>query len=255
MLLTTELIDRVHALQVAVLEASKSGFERVRPEAAGMKVGTGYALFAGEGSPLTQACGFGHRTPDDPGQLESFFAPRCSNWEVTVTPFTHPETLRALLEFGYRPHHFEGALAQEIVEVPQASTFEIIEVEEGNPAWAETTWRGWTGNESPDEHADELARAVSLIAQQRRYLAFVDGVPAATAGMFEFEQGVIFGGAGTRVPYRGRGLQAALLARRMRDAGKGRFALIGALPGSSSHRNAQRAGFQSIFSSTVWMRR
>jgi hypothetical protein len=253
-LLDDKLIDTVHRLQVATLRVTAEAYERVLPSSVGGEIGTGFALFAGEGSPLTQVFGFAHRTPGDPAEIERFYADRAQNWEVTVTPFTSPETLQALTNLGYRPSHFEGSLAQKIDHLPEPAPFDIDEVGEGDAEWMETTWRGWTGDESGPFQPDDLVRAVAVI-RCRRYLARIDGAPAATASLFEFPEGVILGGAATRIPFRGRGLQSALLARRLRDAGQGRLALMGAVPGTTSHRNAQRAGFHPIYSTMVWMRR
>jgi len=254
MLLDDALVDRVQGLLVSTLRATSEGYARVRPDAKGSEMGTGYALFAGEGSPLTQVTGFAHRTPGDPAEVDAFFEGVAHNWEVTVTPFTAPETLQALSERGYRPSHFEGTLVQVVGTVAEAPEHDIREVSAGDSAWMETTWRGWTGDEDASFEADDLVRAVSVMPG-RRYLATVDGVPAATASMYEFEGGVVLGGAATRLAYRGRGLQSALLARRLRDAGPGRLAIMGAVPGTTSHRNAQRAGFTPLYSSMVWMRR
>ncbi|MGV3617854.1 MAG: hypothetical protein ACO1SV_21220 [Fimbriimonas sp.] len=254
MLLDDALIDRVYRLKLATLRATAEGYTRVRSDSVGKAVGTGYALFAGEGSPLTQVMGFGHREANDPAELDAFYEGLAENWEVTVTPFTAPETLRALTAQGYRPSHFEGTLVQTVGEIPRAPEVEIVELDEATDAWSETTWRSWAEDETSPFAPDDLVRAVGVMPA-RRYLALVDGIPAATASLMPFEEGVVLGGAATRLPFRGRGLQTALLARRLRDAGPGTLAVIGAMPGTVSHRNAQRAGFQPLYSVMVWMRR
>ncbi len=253
MILDDALIDRVHRIGVATLRDTGEGYSRVLSATKGAEMGTGYALFAGEGSPLTQVYGFGHRSPGDVDALDPFFEGLAENWEVTVTPFTSQETLAALSERGYRPSHFEGTLAQ-ITTAVASPDVDIVEVEEDDPEWMEATWRGWSGVESGDAQIDDLVRAVATM-KSRKYLARIDGVPAATASLFEYGDGVALGGAATRVPFRGRGLQSALLARRLHDAGPGRLAIMGAMPGTTSHRNAQRAGFTPLYSTMVWMRR
>lgn len=254
MILTDELADRIHRLSVAVLKSTKEGYEKVRADTAGAEIGAGYALHAGEGSPLTQAFGFGHRQYDDPALLEEFYRGRAENWEVTVTPFTSSETLRALIETGYRPSHFEGTMCRLTDNPPVVPNSNIQEVPPADPIFMETSWRAWSGNEAGTYEPDELIRAVAQM-RARRYVAFLDAEPAATASLCEFEEGVIFAGAATRTPFRGCGLQTALLGRRLHDAGSGRLAVMGAVPGSASFRNAQRAGFTPLYSTMVWMRR
>jgi hypothetical protein len=253
MVLTDDIIDRVHRLNVEVVRLTAQGYFKVRDDAAEAELGTGYGLYAGPGSPLTQVVGFAHRSPGDVEEVERFFAPKAENWEITVTPFTDSATFRELLDLGYRPGQFEGELGQWIERVPDKPEADIREVSGDLSAFNETSGRGWRENESVPYEPGELERAVALLPA-RRYIAYVDGLPAATAAMFEFGDSVILAGATTRLPFRGRGLQSALLVRRLRDAGEGRFALMGAVPGSTSYRNSQRAGFTPLYSKVTLMR-
>jgi GNAT superfamily N-acetyltransferase len=68
-------------------------------------------------------------------------------------------------------------------------------------------------------------------------------------------QGVaLFGGASTVPALRRRGLQSALLEARMRYAFHHGYdlAMMVALPGSESQRNAERKGFQIAYTRTKW---
>lgn len=73
--------------------------------------------------------------------------------------------------------------------------------------------------------------------------------------MTEAGDAVLLADGATRVAYQGRGLQSALIARRLRDAGRGRLAVMGATPGSTSFRNAQRADFTLLYSAAILTRR
>lgn len=253
MILDDALIDRVYRLGIETLRLTAQGVALVREDATFGEVGTGVALFAGVGSPLTQARGFAYRSPGDVQTIEAFFAPRTDDWEVSIDPFTDPGTVRRLLDVGYRPGQFEGTLAQRVESVQASPSVDVVEVGDDLHAWSETTWRGWMENEDGAFAPDDLVRSVSLMPS-RRYLAYVDGVPAASASMMEIGDAVVLGGAATRVPFRGRGLQSALLARRLLDAGRGRLAVIGAMPGTQSYRNAQRSGFVPLYSTLTLMR-
>lgn len=253
LILTDELGDRLAALNADTLRRTGEAACAVMADGAGAEIGGGFALFAGSGSPLTQALGFGHRTVADPAELEAFFRPRTEGWEVSVTPFTHRETVAALVAAGYRYSHTEAELGQVIERLPEEPEAEIWEVGDGDPLWMETTGRGWTENEDSEFEIDELLRILARISA-RKFLAFVDGQPAATASLMEFGDSVVLAGAATRVPFRGRGLQSDLLTHRLRIAGAGRFAMMGAMPGSTSYRNAQRAGFEMLYPKTILLR-
>ncbi len=253
MILTDALADRVHALHVGSLRGFAEDYASVHPNVAHQAMGTGYALEAGEGSPVTQVVGYAHRSPGDPAEVEAFFAPRVANWELAVTPFTDPDTVRALLAHGYRFGGFESDLAQIVDALPPSPSHEIVEVEALDP-WLETSTRAWEANEDEAWMPSEFGLHASK-TPARRYLARVDGVPAAVGMMAERDDAVLLMGGATRAPYRGLGLQSALLARRLRDAGRGRLALMGAVPGSGSYRNAQRAGFTPLYSTTTLLRR
>ncbi len=254
MILTDHLIDRVHRFNKATLRLSGEAAVLLDPTSVGTELGTGYALFAGEGCPVTQIIGIAHREPGDIAEIEAFFAPKTPNWEVTVTPFTDPAAVRALLDAGYRPGQFEGTLAQIIETLPDEPTADIREIDGDAETWTEVTGRGWSGDETDAFTPDNMAQFAGAM-RTRRYLAYIDGIPAASAAMVETDDAVGMMGATTRVPFRGRGLQTALLARRLRDAGAGRLAIMGAVPGSDSHRNAQRAGFNPLYSTLTLMRK
>lgn len=255
MILTDALADRLAAVHLEGLTRYAEAYAKVRSDTARWELRPGFALYAGEGSPLTQAFGFGHRTAADPAVLDEFFeACGAQSWEVGVTPFTDSATVAALFQKGYRFQGFEGELAMTVESLPDEPEVEIVEVGEDTAAWLEATSRGWDGNEDEAYEPSEIARVAALV-DARRYVAFVDGVPAAASAMTEHGDAVALMGGATRVPYRGRGLQTAMFARRLRDAGRGRLATVGAVPGSSSFRNAQRAGFASLYSTVTLMRR
>lgn len=253
LILTDELGDKLAALNANTLRRTGEAAFLALPDAASAEIGGGYALFAGAGSPLTQALSFGHRVVADPAELEAFFRPRTESWEVSVTPFTHPDTVAALIAAGYRYSHTEAELGQVIEHLPEAPNVDIREVGDRDPVWMEITGRGWSGNEEADFEPDLVVRTIATI-KARKYLAYIDGVPAATASLMEIGDDVVLAGAATRLPFRGQGLQTALFAHRLRAAGVGRFAMIGAMPGSSSYRNAQRAGFEMLYPKTVLLR-
>jgi ribosomal protein S18 acetylase RimI-like enzyme len=86
------------------------------------------------------------------------------------------------------------------------------------------------------------------------YLARVAGQPAAAAVLY-IHDGVGYFADGTTDPeFRGRGLHAALLRRRVLDASAAGvdFVCSGADFLSTSHRNMERAGMRLLFLRSIW---
>ena len=88
----------------------------------------------------------------------------------------------------------------------------------------------------------------------RRYIAESEGVPVAMAS-FPIIDGVgFFGTAGVIPAWRGRGIQAALLRRRIADAPRFGCDLVigGGSLFSTTHRNFERAGLHLIPTGSSW---
>jgi hypothetical protein len=86
------------------------------------------------------------------------------------------------------------------------------------------------------------------------YLARVDGRPAAAATLYVQDRVGYLADASADPSFRRRGLHAALIRRRIRDAGTAGADLVfsGAAPFSSSHRNMERAGMRVQFVRSLW---
>jgi ribosomal protein S18 acetylase RimI-like enzyme len=86
------------------------------------------------------------------------------------------------------------------------------------------------------------------------YLATMDGHPAAAATLYLHDRVGYLADATTDPSFRRRGLQLALLQRRIRDADRSGvdFVFSGAEPFSTSHRNMERTGMRMQFLRTKW---
>jgi ribosomal protein S18 acetylase RimI-like enzyme len=97
---------------------------------------------------------------------------------------------------------------------------------------------------------------VRLWLQQRGwtlYLARVNGRPAAAATLYVHERVGYLADAATDPAFRRRGLQTALLRRRIYDAAAGADLVFGgADPFSTSHRNMERVGMRLQFVRSKW---
>jgi ribosomal protein S18 acetylase RimI-like enzyme len=98
-----------------------------------------------------------------------------------------------------------------------------------------------------------VARWAALDAW-RLYLARVDGEPAGAALLTLDEDIGYLANASTLPEYRGRGVQTALIARRIGDAAASGCDTVcsGAAFGSVSQRNLQRAGLHVAYTKAVW---
>jgi GNAT superfamily N-acetyltransferase len=89
----------------------------------------------------------------------------------------------------------------------------------------------------------------------RRYLAVIDGVPAAAAALYTCEGTGLFAGAATLPAFRRRGCQSALIAQRLADATADSDLVVAtAAVGSASHDNLARHGFETTHHRTLWQR-
>jgi GNAT superfamily N-acetyltransferase len=86
------------------------------------------------------------------------------------------------------------------------------------------------------------------------YLARCEGTPAATAVLYVADNVGYCADAATHPAFRGRGLQTALLHRRIADASAAGvdFVCSGADFLSQSHRNMERAGMRVLFVRSLW---
>ena len=86
------------------------------------------------------------------------------------------------------------------------------------------------------------------------FVAEWNGEPAAAAALSMRGGVAILAGASTVPEFRCRGLQSALLRARLAHAAANGcdLAMMAALPGSGSQRNAERRGFRIAYTRTKW---
>jgi GNAT superfamily N-acetyltransferase len=236
---------------------------RLFPEsnAAWMECGGAYAVFDGVDSPCTQTFGMGlfeELKEETLDIIEQFFLDRDAPVMHEVSPFAGVAALNLLCRRGYRPMELSSVLFR-AVEQPSARSstsarVRIISADEAS-LWSEISARGWAHNH-PElrEFLTELGQLTAARAQTACFLAESDGQPGA-AGVLTIHDGVaLFAGSSTVPELRRRGLQTALLEERMRYAFDHacNLAMMVALPGSESQRNAERRGFQIAYTRTKW---
>ncbi len=134
------------------------------------------------------------------------------------------------------------------VDIERVTTVEMME------AYLDAYVAGWGFAEK--DHAQFKANVRPWLGQAgwSLYLARVNARPAAAATLYVENRTGYLADATTDPDFRRRGLQSALLRRRMRDAASAGVDLVfsGATPLSTSHRNMERAGMRVQFVRSLW---
>ncbi len=220
-----------------------------------------FVVFDGIDSPVTQTFGLGlfaELTASALEEIEHFFLKRGASVFHEVSPFAGTATLSFLCARGYRPVEISSVLYRP-VENPQPAEPSNISVHAIPPEeaqlWASISARGWS-HEHPELKDFMLQFGALTCARENNvsFLAEIDGQPGA-AGVLCMHEGVaLFGGAATVPELRRRGLQAALMAARMRYAFEHGYdlAMMVAEAGSGSQHNAERQGFRIAYTRTKW---
>ena len=168
-----------------------------------------------------------------------------------------PALGRALARLGYFQSHCHAALIAELdphAAVPGDVDVALVTSEEQMAAFLGAYVAGW--NIAAAAQAQFKRNVGAWLGQPgwSLYLARVEGRPAAVATLFIHDGVGYCADAATHPACRGRGLHAALLRRRLRDASASGvdFVCSGADFLSTSHRNMERAGMRLLFLQSIW---
>jgi len=224
-------------------------------------VAGGYAIYAGEGSPLNRAVGLGLSGPVTKTDLESveqFYAGCGAPPRVDLCPLADPSLLDLLKVGGYRLEEFYSvlvrALAEDAVPVPPPAE---IRTSQAGPTeaelWITTVAQGFGDQESPAQETLDLLAPNFHSANGTCFFAWLDGQPAGGGAIYIHEGVAEVGSTSTRPAFRRRGVQTALLQAQdvaAREQGDD-WALTITSPGSDSQRNMERAGFRLAYTKAI----
>lgn len=269
----TALAERIERAEVQlVVAAVAAARRRTRGDRGEFAIETagGVAAYTGADTPFTKVAGLGFGgVPADADlqRIEGAYADVASGFQVEVSSLADPQILAVLAGRGYQLRSFENVLGRDLSAVPEPSAPPGIDVSVS----AEDEFDTWLnvivdGVMHPDEQGvagDQFERQVVVDAERdlaatgvRRYLARLDGVLAGGAGLRVADGIAQFAGAATAPAYRRRGIQSALLSRRLADAAAAGcdVAVITVQPGSKSQENAHRRGFGLLYTRAVLVR-
>jgi hypothetical protein len=258
----SQKLERTEARANADFVTSRA---RIAPESGAewINVAGTYAMFDGVESPLTQTFGlgvFGEVTGAELDELEVFFRKHEAPVFHEVSPLADPSLMTLLSDRGYRPIELTSMMYRPLAEgfdgkvLDSKLTTRVIRKGEED-VWARTSANAWA-TEAP-EFADFMYNFGLIGAQSdgaSPFIAELDGEPIATGALYIYDDAALLAGASTIPERRNRGAQSALLAGRLRYAAKQgcTIAIIGALPGSQSQRNAEKNGFRIAYTRTKW---
>jgi GNAT superfamily N-acetyltransferase len=220
------------------------------------RIAGGFAIYCGANSPVTQALALGLAGPvtkEEFDRLEEFYFSRKEPVRIETCPLADPTLFELYGERGYRVTEFSNVMARPVESnhsVRPAQGIEIsLAARDELPLWTLTVSQCFA------EHypvTEEMLAVMNMFASGRNiecYLARIDGrvVGGATLSLRGKTAG--FFGAGTLLEFRNRGVQTALLHKRLQRAAEAGcdLAVSLAVPGSHSQRNITRLGFRTLY--------
>ncbi len=255
-------LERAEALASARFVESRA---RAFPDsdAQWIEIAGAYAMFDGPMSPLTQSFGLGlfeRITEGDLDRIELFFKERGAEVFHEVSPLADAALIEIMNARGYRPVEFTSLMFRPIqrgsgfvTERNKNITVRRIESSE-NDLWARTAAQGWSETPELADFLADLARVNAHNSEALSFLAELEGKPIATGALGIYDGVALLAGASTIPEARSRGAQLALLNSRLSFAAEHGcdIAMMGALPGSASQRNAERQGFRIAYTRIKW---
>jgi ribosomal protein S18 acetylase RimI-like enzyme len=225
-----------------------------------------HCVFIHPGCVVGRCVGLGLTEPvtaADLDRIEEFYRSRGEAAQIDVCPQADMSLLELMKERPYRLEELNDVLARPISASdkfdgkPASAEIRRIRPEEAGDL-CEVVARAFLEGKDPEPQFVEIFRPLYLAETSFAFAAFVDGkLVGGAAGMVVPEAGIVtmFGSA-TLPEYRGRGIQSAFLRERMKiaQAAGAEYAVIVTRAGTTSQRNAQRAGFTLAYSKPVMKR-
>lgn len=236
----------------------------------------GMASYAGPGSPHNKVIGIGI---DEVGQLEVIagvekaFEDRGEPVQAEICTLAQPGILEGLARRGYILQGFEHVLGRRLGEGETLGEVEGVEVRQAEETELSDCIEAMvTGFEHPDEGGmpdhqtfprELLLRTLeeqSGATGMSHWVALRDGEVAGSASLWispksRSRVGLLCGAA-TRPDHRRKGVQTALLQARLAACVEAGCKLVSltAGPGTKSHHNAQRRGFELLYARAIMVR-
>ena len=262
----TALARRIERAETGLIaDTSRATQARTGVEGFLIPLAGGLASFAEPDSPFNKVVGLGFDGVPSAAELdviEKAFADRGAPTQVELAHLAESAIGELLSDRGYRLESFENVLGLALdgddpepitppgIEVRRSTADELdawIAVVADASTYQDTQGLPWH-DEFPREAIENAERDFAA-AGGIRYAAFRDGVLAGGAD-FRITEGIAqLAGAATAPAHRRHGVQSALVAARLADAHAAGcdVGVIITQPGSKSQENAQRRGFDLLY--------
>jgi hypothetical protein len=226
-----------------------------------LEIGGGCAIFAGVGSPLTQAVGLGFDGPardEELDRIEAFFHSRGAKVSVDLCPLADPSWLGALSARGYRPADFNNVLVKRLGGGSIAFTPRVRRaLPDDMDLWSHTVGHGFFDQAELTDAEMDVGRAIFSMPGALCYLAVSEtGQPVGgAAAAMRNGMATLFADS-TIGRFRRGGLHGELISARLNEAiAQGcDLATASTLPGSGSQRNYERLGFEVVYTRVTLIR-
>ena len=202
---------------------------------------------------------YGEVTSADVDRVEEFFRSRGVLCAIVVSPLADASLLALLAPRGYRIQEFNSVLIRPIRPDEPFTQRAGVTVERVTPETATPYTRAVArGFSEFGPVPEEVFAGFAVLPGALAFLARIDGEIVGGCGgriIPEARIAALFGTA-TLPEYRRRGVQSALIARRLHEAADAgcEYAVVSTLPGSGSQRNMERRGFRLAYTKLVMVR-
>jgi GNAT superfamily N-acetyltransferase len=232
------------------LEMARLAVEAL-PGAAFESLAGGTAMFTGIGSPMTHAVGIGlsGRVPEEEMErLEAFYREHGSPCLLDLCPMADDSVIQFVQSRPYRVIEFNNVLARPIQAeeaFEQSSSLRLASPDEMRQ-WSRVVGQGFAEYVPVIESQVDSMAAMCQHAQC--WFAGADE-PVGGAALSVQDRVALFFGDAILAGARRKGWQSLLIRERLAVAHRAGcdLAMASVLPGSASHRNYERAGFQLIY--------
>jgi GNAT superfamily N-acetyltransferase len=206
----------------------------------------GCALFAGPGSPVSHAVGIGMNgavSAAEFDELEEFFRSRGAACAIDLCPMCDLTVLEQVQRRGYRIAEFNNLMVRGVVYSDRWLEAAGAAQTSDHATWSRIVACGFSGLEEPPPEMLGTMGSLETFGEM-----FVVGEDAGAAMSERHGVALLYGDA-TLTAARGRGAQGALIRARLARAAEWncQWAMACVVPGTGSHRNYERAGFQLAY--------
>ncbi len=261
----TALARRIEGAETRLIaDTSRAAQARTGTDGFLIPIAGGMASFAEPDSPFNKVVGLGFAgvpRADELDVIEKAFAARGAPTQVELAHLAESAIGELLSDRGYRLESFENVLGLALETAPELITPPGIEVRLSTDdelddwiavvadASTHPDTQGLPWHDEFPREAIENAERDFAAAGGTRYSAYRDGVLAGGADFRSTDGVAQLAGAGTAPAHRRHGIQSALVAARLADAHAAGcdVAVIVTQPGSRSQQNAQRRGFDLLY--------